>query len=152
MAIDAFQEIAKGLLVTFAAAPSPEAIRDMPAGREMDEFVATRVMGWYKGDIGHWYDDEHNRKERCEDSDDYYGHAPRWMPSEFLGDAGMVIAKLCERFANLALRFGNGSWTCVAWDVGPLGAKNGSPSVGNGNTAALAVCRCALLSLWESKP
>jgi len=106
---------------------------EMPAGREMNDAVAHRVMGWEFHANAGWYTPgmwEFNPARRAAPCD--------WSPSTDIAAAWEVVEKLDD--GNLIfslLRYGAG------WRVGFMddGNMRGSAS---GDTAPLAICRAAL--------
>lgn len=125
-------------------------IRNLPAGDEMDARVAEDVMGWHRNENGGypcWNDAE--GRFQCgiphtdwEDDEDF--HLLRWHPSESILWAWEVVEKL-ER-DNLCMTILNDG-SC--WSVFIYNEHKVTMAYANADTAPLAICRAALLTVSE---
>jgi hypothetical protein len=116
-------------------------IMNMPEGKEMDELVAEKVMGWHlvKTNSGRdqWHDADGyqhmvSRYDGYEDAEDF--ETICWHPSESILWAWEVVEKL--DYLKLVKSFGLSGvkWIAKIDDVEVFS-----------NTAPLAICRVALL-------
>lgn len=114
-------------------------VKNMPAGPEMDRLVAEKVMGWTHGQTGADYcgwqgaksypGERYNRK-----NDAHYGI---WNPSKEIAHAWEVL----ERMDTMTLRkLPGGSYACAY-------LRDDILYHGLGDTAPLAICRAALISV-----
>ena len=132
-------------------------ISAMPAGTELDELIATKVMGWekrkvetrfyskYSIEIYGWYCGELGPVAFCQDS---WPHEA-WRPSQDIRDAWRVVENFQAKGNDLVLEhwgrtphIGDGNWVALwelpnAHDTGQFVAK----------TAPLAICRSALITV-----
>lgn len=149
---------------------SRDQILALEAGEELDQLVATRVMGWTRG-IGNWLD----AKGHCVAYVHYEGEDPSqgFSPSRDISAAWEVVEKIqaqnpARRFvANdfsilkpRDLQIGNyrgieiqsmttGEWfVAFDWDGGVSAEGQG---FGRGATLPLAICLAALLAVMEGE-
>ena len=131
-------------------------IENMPAGKEMDEMVAEKVMGWHKGTLTFsdgstlsgkedWLDAEghymHGIKQEngwYEDDEDF--HLLHWHPSESILWAWEVVEKMLgeDCFGESLFLENHG----LIWDAG-------FREHAYADTAPLAICRAALLTVMR---
>lgn len=117
----------------------------------MDELVAKKVMGWHKlteNNFKHWVTEDNRFScgvglyNGYEDGEDF--HTLNWHPSESIlwawdvveklhGETGCDVIKVCKRDPDLL----RGEWSC----------NFGRGFEAFGDTAPLAICRAALLSV-----
>ena len=110
-------------------------IRNMPAGREMDELIAHKIMGYIDGKKthqtakGYWWSTT---------------HIPNY--SSGISSSWEVV----DEFYSMTLdKYSNGAeWICYI-----VGERDGKNTDGNStaDTAPLAICRAALLTTLELK-
>lgn len=125
-------------------------ILNMEAGEKMDVLVAERVMGWHivsENGYLHWNDADNHFQ--CgvsiydfEDAEDF--HTLKWHPSESILWAWDVVEKLCDisgcdivKICKRDPELLRGNWSC----------NLGMGFEAFGDTAPLAICRAALLSV-----
>jgi len=138
-------------------------IENMPAGKEMDEMVAEKVMGWHKGTLTFsdgstlsgkedWLDAEgrymHGMKQEdgwYEDDEDF--HLLHWHPSESILWAWEVVEKMQDKFSFVLSSDDpptddEHKWYCEFY------LKDNPVFIDHevyAPTASLAICRVALL-------
>jgi hypothetical protein len=99
----------------------------MKAGREMDELVATKVMGWHKGES--WGGTDWFTKDN-----EYAESVFKWNPSEIIADAWQVVEKLRSEFDYISLEIFPSVHYCI---IDELEVR--------AETAPEAICKAALL-------
>ena len=111
---------------------------DLPAGRDLDFYVATRVLGMPSGVgdvtvVGDGYL-----------LDESYSQLPHY--STDIAAAWMVVEGLSKRFWPEVGRMDNGTWYCEIVGRGdtPAQVSNGPIAHEIAETAPLAICRAAL--------
>lgn len=119
-----------------------EQILALPAGREIDVLVATKVMGWTLHEKGYYI---------CPDRD-YHPTIYTWLPSDEIPSAWEVVEKLISSDSEVAicsLLPNDANPGKADWHVEVSGWKGFDARA---NTMPLAVCRAALLAVSEVTP
>lgn len=124
-----------------------EEILKMESGRELDALVAAKVMGWKTITVNTPYRYVKNAGGCIVD-----GTAERlsagliphqWFPSRDIADAWEVVEKMNDCL-HLKQHGKDGIWEAFFCISGP-------DMEGSGETASLAICRAALLTVSEGK-
>jgi hypothetical protein len=119
-----------------------EQVEHMPAGRELDELVAKRVMEWRRsGTPGRWSHDA-NRQWSVEE---------RQLPhySTKLTAAWKVVQLLSSQGWLYTINGGNRGESAIVVFRKVDGYDVSSTVAGSGRTVELAICRVALLASLE---
>lgn len=140
-----------------------EAIATLKAGSALDHLIAEQVMDWHAGSPAFgWVDAAGNNTNRLVvDSEDYYDHTPAWSPSTNMADAWDVVEKVkslkpcehrspCDTFTILH----SPHWAEHLWTAGWSDFAGGeivSSVEATAETAALAICRAALLAIYAKR-
>lgn len=130
-------------------------ILNMPAGREIDNFVAEKVMGWHiaTDQFGSDWVDSENRYQHKVSSDDYDDdenfHLIAWHPSESIMWAWEVVDEMKKRGRNFQMIQYAYNRTYATFENG-LDSDNWTEANGEGCTP-LAICRAALLITLEKE-
>jgi hypothetical protein len=121
-------------------------IDDMPAGKEMNELIATKILGWVRGDDVYWINPSMALyREFTYDGGDY--DFEDFMPSEYIDHAWIVVEKMKDWESADGRRFGRIELT---WDVDAWQAAFGywgtatATGMATTDTPQLAICRAAL--------
>lgn len=118
----------------------------MVAGKDLDDLIATKVMGFHPTDGGWWHGDNGHCERRFDGGGcvDCNADAPAWSPSTSIDDAWTVVGALSARGFALVLEDWQDvkSWAALFHDR--QGHDTGHAVAA---TAPLAICRCALLAL-----
>jgi hypothetical protein len=141
-------------------------IYDMPAGKEIDEMVAEKVMGWHKGNYipsngvtiknnkEDWLDADgrymHGIKQEdgwYEDDDDF--HLLHWHPSQSILWAWEVIEKIKDSMLSITIeRDDDMVWACIL--ISNID-NDEEWYLGEASTPELAICYASLLAMEHIK-
>jgi hypothetical protein len=130
----------------------------LPAGLELDTWVAERVLGyvWRKIDLdlNEWIarlrpPDKSLDFERCDRPADVSSGNVYLLPffSTSIEAAWQVIEKLRTLRSNFGLSAAN-SWRCSVWNIDSDALEVDWVDAA-AETAALAICRCGLKATWK---
>ena len=119
-------------------------IDEMPAGREMDVLIAENIMGWavHQRNTAWWVKVADENEVTTEVMGFTYGK-DRFAPSTNIADAWEVV----EKMGNCLFACGRsdaGAWEAYFFFVN---SGVGKLSEAHGDTAPLAICRCALMAM-----
>ena len=123
-----------------------ENIHQLEAGRELDRLVAEKVLGWqYKlmsdGIKSDWHWVDANDKFVCISVDDT--SLPNFSAN--IADAWQIVEFLIPQFDDVSVSNTHDGYNClISPDIWKLNVY-----VSFGDTAPLAICRCALLAYKE---
>ena len=111
----------------------------MEVGKELDELIATKVMGWHKGDKNYWYDANEYPTLFIEDR---YSGAIGSHPSTAIYSAWEVVDKLSKEWKHFEMvRYPGGRYKA--------NFTGNTVDYGYGDTAPEAICEAALKTLEE---
>jgi len=123
-----------------------EDILNMPAGREVDALIAVNVFGW-KWTPKMLIPPDDDRRLNWAAEWDMEGR-PNWLPdySTHIADAWVVVDKLNGNnfFYSFEFSKDDKDWMCEWWQ-----RDNLEPIWATAETAPLAICRAALLTVME---
>jgi hypothetical protein len=105
----------------------------------IDDAIATKVMGWYEETF-----EAYGNMVTA-----YYGNGQKqrekwaWQPTRQIGDAWKVLEKFERDGHDIFLRTEPPGWMCL------IAADDNKDFTGYGETAMLAICRCALKAVGQ---
>lgn len=131
----------------------------MKPGRDLDELIAEKVMGWkrisyeqlYPSQVGrkefsmYWYDSNNKETRLAEDCNDYYQPEEAWSPSTDIASAWQVIERIKSTAGDrVTFRL---EYIDSVWSYGYENLNTDIFDCIEADTAPLAICLLALKAL-----